>query len=265
MPVQFAESDIPCNAEGLKLLRSRLLEHPLYHSVQAAEGLRIFMREHVFAVWDFMSLLKRLQQVVTCCEVPWVPPPDPNLARFINEIVLGEESDEDGSGGYCSHFELYLSAMDEIDADTKPIRQFLLCLRRKMSVDQALAEADILPTTRDFVRATLQMTMHGKPHEVASAFFYGREDVIPDMFSRLVESLPRQGISAQRLAHYLHRHIEVDTNDHGPLASKMVKMLCDGNPHFAIEATAAAIDAVNRRISLWDGILAEVQRFNLRT
>jgi len=64
------------------------------------------MREHMFAVWDFMSLLKRLQQIVTCTEVPWLPPVDPTASRFINEIDLGEECDDDGRDGYASHFEL---------------------------------------------------------------------------------------------------------------------------------------------------------------
>ena len=123
----FPKSD---DLPDLPLLRSKLIEHPLYDSVQTVDNLRLFMREHVFAVWDFMSLLKRLQQVVTCCEVPWMPPADASLARFINQIVVGEECDEDGRGGFASHFELYLSAMDEIQADTQPIREFLRLVKQ---------------------------------------------------------------------------------------------------------------------------------------
>ena len=103
----------------LENLRFDLLNHPLYESVQTHENLRLFMREHAFAVWDFMSLLKRLQQIATCCDIPWSPASDASHARFINEIVLGEECDEDGRGGYSSHFELYLSAMEEVEADTR--------------------------------------------------------------------------------------------------------------------------------------------------
>ena len=77
-------------------------------------SLRLFMRDHVFAVWDFMSLLKRLQQIVTCIEVPWLPPGDPTTCRFINEIVLGEECDDDGQGGYASHFELYRPSVSQV-------------------------------------------------------------------------------------------------------------------------------------------------------
>jgi len=238
--------------------RDRLMNHPLYEAVNSVDALRRFMREHVFAVWDFMSLLKRLQQVVSCCSVPWFPSTEPALARFINEIVLGEESDEDGAGGYCSHFELYLMAMDEIGADTKPIRQFLEQLQRGTSIDVALAQTPILPSTRQFVCHTIQLASSGQPHEVAAAFFHGREDVIPEMFARLVESSSLVGVPIDRMVHYLKRHIEVDANDHGPLARKLVDRLCDGRVDRNDEANTAAIDAIDQRIALWDGLLVEI-------
>ena len=260
MPSPLATSDIAGDMTELELLRAQLLRHPLYKAVQTVDGLRLFMREHAFAVWDFMSLLKQLQRVVSCCEVPWLPAADASIARFINEIVLAEESDEDGQGGYSSHFELYLAAMDEIGADAQPIRQFVSRLKQRIPIQAALAEAAILPTTREFVRTTLHLTMHGQPHQVAAAFFYGREDVIPDMFSRLVESLPRQGVPVERLVHYLRRHIELDANDHGPLALKLVRALCDNQPVRERESTSAAMASISQRISLWDGIRTEMQR-----
>ncbi|MED2973059.1 DUF3050 domain-containing protein [Fictibacillus sp. B-59209] len=54
-----------------------------------------------------------------------MPQPHPKYARFINEIVLGEETDEDGEGGFISHIELYLKAMKEVKADTNPIVTYL--------------------------------------------------------------------------------------------------------------------------------------------
>ncbi len=260
MPVPLAAFDASDKATQLQRLREQLLGHPIYDAVQTVENLRLFMREHVFAVWDFMSLLKRLQQIVTCCEVPWMPSADASLARFINEIVLGEECDEDGCGGYASHFELYLAAMDEIGADARPIREFLSQLRRGVPIDVALDEAAILDNTRDFVRSTLRLTKQGYAHEVAAAFFHGREDIIPDMFSRFVNSLPQQGIRVERLVHYLQRHIELDANDHGPLAARLVKRLCGDQPSREAESMAAAGMAISQRIALWDGILAEIRR-----
>ena len=86
--------------------RARLLAHPLYGRMRSLADVRLFMRSHAFAVWDFMSLLKRLQRDLTCVTVPWVPVGDAEVRYLINEIVCGEESDIDPEGGRISHFDL---------------------------------------------------------------------------------------------------------------------------------------------------------------
>lgn len=260
MTLSQATDQVANTPVDLETLRQRLFEHPLYESVQTAQSLRVFMQEHVFAVWDFMSLLKRLQQLVTCCEVPWQPVADASLCRFINEIVLGEECDEDGLGGFASHFELYLQAMIEVGADTIPIREFTAALQAGVPLEAALTAAAILPSTRDFVRSTLKLACEGSPHEVAAAFFYGREDVIPDMFRRLVNSLPQQGVRVGRLAHYLNRHIELDANDHGPLAGRLVESLCQDTPAKVEDVMATARQSIQQRLDLWDGVLESIQQ-----
>ena len=98
-------------------LLERLISHPLYDELRDEESLRIFMRSHVFCVWDFQCLLKALQRKVTCVDVPWLPTADPEARRMVNEIVLDEESDEAPGGGHLSHFELYLQAMEDCGAD----------------------------------------------------------------------------------------------------------------------------------------------------
>ena len=105
-------------------LRVRLERHPIYESLRNVEDLRVFMAHHVYSVWDFMSLVKFLQYSVAPACWPWQPGADPSVQRFINELVLEEETDEAGPdhpGEFSSHFQLYLGAMREIgaDADTR--------------------------------------------------------------------------------------------------------------------------------------------------
>src|ERR1017187_6231288 len=90
--------------------RQAVVTHPVYAALNSHEAVVVFMEYHVFAVWDFMSLLKSLQRNLTCVEMPWVPSGPSGSRRLINDIVLVEESDALG-GGFTSHFELYVKGM----------------------------------------------------------------------------------------------------------------------------------------------------------
>ncbi len=259
MPAALTPSPATSAAEDLLPLRKQLLDHPIYSAVQDLSSLQILMREHAFAVWDFMSLLKRMQQVVTCTQVPWTPAADPEASRFILEIVLGEEADEDGRGGYLSHFELYREAMRELGAETRPIDEFVSQIAAGTTWQVALEQAPIRPETREFVRFSLETALHGRPHEVAAVFFHGREDVIPEMFARLVETIRDQGAEVERFRHYLQRHIEVDGDHHGPLAQRLLARLCAEDPLKFVQAESTACEALRQRIRLWNGILAAVR------
>ena len=79
----------------IKGLRQELKSHRLYEQLETIEDIKIFTQDHVFAVWDFMSLLKALQIELTCVSIPWVPRKKGKLTQFINEIALAEESDVD--------------------------------------------------------------------------------------------------------------------------------------------------------------------------
>ena len=237
-------------------LRARLAAHPLYSSVRTEAHLRIFMQAHVFAVWDFMSLLKALQAKLTCVTVPWVPTPFPESRRFINEIVLGEESDK-FEGRAISHCELYLEAMEQCGADTMPFHSFLADLS-----SNSLAEVSArLPAgPRAFVRNTFGTIEEGSLHSMAAAFTFGREDLIPAIFRSLVRELSeRNSGTFAKFAWYLERHIEVDGEDHGPLSLRMVSDLCGSDERMWHHATTAAQAALEARLSFWDAILDEIR------
>ena len=244
----------------LEPLRHALVEHAVYGAVNSPAKVQTFMEHHVFAVWDFMSLLKRLQNDLTCTAVPWLPKSEPTYARFVNEIVLGEESDEDGAGGYRSHFELYLQAMEESGARVEPIHQFITALQTGLSPSRALDEINAPECVRNFVLHTMDVAMNGGVHQVSAAFFFGREDIIPDMFQTLTAELGDRGQPPATLEYYLNRHIELDGDLHGPLAQKLLAHVCADDPVKQDQAIQTAKKSLLARIELWDGVLAAVSR-----
>jgi len=239
-------------------LRERLVAHPLYGLVDGPERLRRFMEFHVFAVWDFQSLLKALQQRLTCTRVPWVPTDDTEARRLINEIVLDEESDALPEGGHASHFELYLDAMRQAGADTRPIARLVEAIRGGAAVSSALSACGAPPAAAAFVRRSFGVIEAASTPALAAAFAYGREDVIPDMFQGLVDSLAATRPEAwSRFRYYLARHIEHDGDHHAPACRRIVARLCGDDPARWAAASRAARDGLEARLALWDAVAAE--------
>ncbi|WP_145859204.1 DUF3050 domain-containing protein [Pedobacter suwonensis] len=240
-------------------LRQEIINHKVYSAINEVEDLRIFMEHHIFAVWDFMSLLKSLQINLTCTNLPWFPVGDPVTRQLINEIVAGEESDVDADGNIKSHFELYLDAMEQCNANTKPIQIFLAELKNGKSFDEAFEIAGAPASARDFVNATFETINSGKPHLQAASFTFGREDLIPNMFFSLVNDLnSTQPEQVSIFKYYLERHIEVDGDHHSHLALSMTEKLCEKDESFWTEAEETAKIALQKRIELWDAAYAEM-------
>jgi len=245
--------------ERIAPLREALLSHSIYNEVDSVERLRQFMQMHVFAVWDFMSLVKRLQNEVTCRSLPWLPPARAQVARFANEVVLGEESDLGPDGKSASHFELYLNAMDEIGADTTMVKSFIHKVARGERWEAAFTGLRVPAGVYEFVNETMRCAISGSTVEVASYFLFGREDVIPEMFKRLLSLWSNGEVEVPSFAYYLERHIELDGGSHGPWAQEMLMALAGQNESRWKEATCAAERAVTNRIQLWDSVLLHLK------
>lgn len=226
--------------------------HPMYRELNSLKNLRIFMQYHVFAVWDFMSLLKSLQKELTSVKVPWSQSSyNAEMVRLINEIVLGEESDVDQNGVASSHFELYLKAMNEIGADTSLIHHFL----QDFNFNQLPSELNKI------VSYHLDIALNQPVHCVAASFFYGREKLIPEMFESIVEILETEKLDCPTLIYYLKRHIEVDGEEHGPKALQFLNHLIQ-DPQKKKEAEQTANQSLKMRQRLWNFILSQMQAAN---
>lgn len=236
--------------------RVKLLAHPVYHQIQTLAALQKFSEVHVFAVWDFMSLLKSLQQKLTCTTTPWVPVGSANTRYLINEIVLGEESDVDAFENRISHFELYLQAMHQMGASTKVIAALIHAVQTGIPIEHAIEQMECHSSIKAFLNYTFKIVNQAPAHVQAAVFTFGREDLIPDMFTRLLEKLSEE--TPEKVAifkYYIERHIEVDGGHHSHLALEMVAELCGDDATKWKEAELASIEALEVRARLWDAVI----------
>lgn len=240
-------------------LRHKLDTHPVYGAVRTLKDLQLFMGHHIFSVWDFMSVVKYLQNQIAPTSYPWKPRSNPSVRYFINQLVLEEESDlglpaADGSTTYASHFELYCDAMREIGADpTGPLKFVDVAAEKGI---QAALEQGIAPkASHRFMESTFAFIGTGKPHMVAAAFALGREHIIPGMFRAFLKDMGITEKDAPAFHYYLHRHIHLDEDFHAPISLQLLNELIGGDGARMKEAEQAARAALEARIRFWDGVM----------
>lgn len=247
----------------LSPLLSQIDNHPLYFEISSIQKLQLFMEQHVFAVWDFMCLLKELHRRIVYTTAPWFPPKDALSANFISSILVEEEGDITEDGSYASHFEIYMAAMKKIGADTSPIQKLLQLLREGQKIHEAIHLIPIRPGTKKFVLTTFSF-FNRSLHELAVAFVYGREGITGSMFIPMLKKLEseinfRHTNQLSTLIYYLKRHIALDSKDHFPKALKMLSNLIQDDKQKLQEAEKAAIEAINTRINFLTDIQQSFQ------
>jgi len=220
-PYKDYSSEIQIFEHELLELRNQLESHELYENLTSINDIQIFMENHVFAVWDFMSLVKALQIKLTHRSIPWIPSGKPIITRFINEIVYGEESDLDEKNHPKSHFEMYCDAMDQIGANRKKIDLLIKKVSSGTNIFEALETINIDHQVKEFLKFSFDIIGTGKEHYIASAFTFGREDIIPGMFIEILRKIDPNNSNCNKMKYYLNRHIELDSDLHGPIAQKM--------------------------------------------
>ncbi|MFM9825153.1 DUF3050 domain-containing protein [Flavobacterium sp.] len=247
--------------KSIQSQKEALLNHSLYKKVQSIEDLLIFLENHVYAVWDFMSLLKALQSKLTCTTTPWFATENPETRYLINEIVLAEESDLTLDGKRQSHYEMYIEAMGFCGANTKGISSFLIEVESLRNIFVAIKKSDLHPNIKAFLDFTFRVIEEGKTHEIAAAFTFGREDLIPSMFTKILMSFqanfPETNLS--KLIYYFERHIELDADEHGPMAMQMITELCGNDAVKWKEVEEISILALEKRIGLWNAIEESIE------
>ncbi|WP_445721524.1 DUF3050 domain-containing protein [Flavobacterium sp.] len=245
--------------------KDQLLEHSLYNEIKSIEDLHSFLESHVFAVWDFMSLLKALQNKLTCTTTPWLPKGNPEIRYLINEIVVAEETDIDQEGNRKSHYELYLEAMEACGANTSIMKDFLEDVVTTQNIFVSIKQSNLHENIKTFLDFTFRIIEEGGPHQIAAAFTFGREDLIPEMFSAILkkfeQNFPETDLS--KLIYYFERHIELDADEHGPMAMKMIEELCNNDAKKWQEVEQVSILALQKRIGLWNAIEEQILKKEL--
>jgi len=244
------ESDIVAAVE-------RCADHKLFLEAYSKRDLQRFMEYHVWCVWDFMSLAKSAQVGLGCYTVPWLPPKDANALRLINDILSGEETDENPGGGYSSHFEIYLDAMDQSGASLSDINLFLLELRESGNLDLAFRKANVNEGSEAFVRSTLEQA-GASVHVVVAVLCLSREELVPLLLNVLQPCIDDYREEFNLLSWYLERHIDLDTKLHGPLSMKLLKRVISARTDIWEECLTAVLKSVNMRADYLDYIYTDI-------
>ncbi len=239
-------------------IKKNIINHPLFHMRFNNEQLSHFMSIHVYAVWSFMSIVKSLQKNLTPQSIPWTPnhSTQNGMARFINEIIYTEESDEISKNTYLSHFEIYILAMRIIGVNTKPILSIVSHFKKNNYSRKYINSLNIPICAKHFINHDISIAKSRSLPKIVGVFCFGKETIIPFMFKQIIKAIPKRGNSV--LISYFDRHIEIDGERHGPLAKKIFSEVCKKKSASTL-AYLTAIEALKLRESMWDDIYTNLE------
>jgi hypothetical protein len=147
--------------------------------------------------------------------------------------------------------------MERCGANPRGIDRFLAELQSGNDIANALAAAETPESVRWFVSGTFEVIESGDLCAIAATFTFGREDLLPDLFRQIVTRLSSDAASGlDYFRFYLERHIDLDGDQHGPMAERLVASLCGDDPARWQVAEKAAVRALESRQRLWDGVVA---------
>jgi hypothetical protein len=236
-----------------------IAQHQVFQSIDSIEKLCQFSEIHVFAVWDFMCLLKELQRKLTRSSLFWLPPENHLGCHLVNTLIAEEESDQLGDNYYTSHFELYLSAMQQCGANTDAISTFIHDIRQDLRLDTLLAQPYIPYAAKRFVADTFTVIAR-EAHAVAASFAFARENITGGMFSAILQHIvpTEKKYLIDQFVHYFQRHIDLDDGKHSEQSKILVANLCGSDEKKWQEAKDTALFSLNSRLQLLDGIHAYI-------
>ncbi|CAG9319831.1 unnamed protein product [Blepharisma stoltei] len=221
----------------LKPLRTDLVSAYSSIKLESLPATRVYMKNFIYQAWAVISTLKALRSKLSPSTVPWYPPEDENSVRYINEILLDEETDVAGQPQqYSSHYNLFIKAMREANGFSEPMETLVTDLRQGMAWDKAFIKNKdqykhiISPSTFKYVENEIGIAMNGDLHQIAGFFFLGREETVPDLFSGFVKSLNEKEVNAPLFKSYIQRHIDLDGDLHAPLGEKITQRVCKEDP-----------------------------------
>ena len=151
---------------------------------------------------------------------------------------------------------MYLDAMHAMGANTEGIENFVEQAKSSSDIHEVIAEFKLDSRVKDFLNFTFSIIQSGKPHQIAAAFTFGREDLIPDMFTSILKELQAKSpaVDMSKFIYYFQRHIELDGDEHGPLAMQMISELAGEDEVKWQEMQDTALKALQVRSKLWDAI-----------
>ena len=243
----------------LSQLKKSIRGHTLFSNKLSNRQIAIFMESHIYSVWGFMSLLKSLQYALSSNNLPWIPTSNTTngLVNFINEIVLSEESEHIKGIGFISHFEIYLLAMEEIGAKVNNIKKLIKNIENNKKYKNAILDIKIHKEVRDFLDFDIKTSQSNSLPKIIGGFTLAREQVIPNMFEYIIPAI-KDKKSAKHFITYLRRHISIDGDRHGPLASKLLETICSSNKDMCT-AYQSGIKSLKLRLKVWDKVASELK------